>query len=252
MPGEGKNDVLVSYTPANFPYYEAEDAIVVVIDILRATSAICAAFINGVARVIPVKTVEEAIAYREKGYLAAAERNGEKVPGFDMGNSPYDFLEEDLKGKEVVLTTTNGTQALAAASGSHKVVVGSFLNLSALCKWLIEQDRKVVLLCAGWKNKYNMEDSIYAGAVVGELLKSERFSTTCDSAIAASHIFGIANYDLYRFLDYSSHRIRLRQLQLEKDIRYCLQRDITDIIPILEGDALVPLRKAPSRSAVFQ
>ncbi|MCB9447946.1 MAG: 2-phosphosulfolactate phosphatase [Flavobacteriales bacterium] len=237
---------MVSYTPANFPHYDHQDAIVVVIDILRATSAICTAFMNGVEKIIPVKTVEEAEAYRNKGYLAAAERNGEKLDGFDMGNSPFDFDAATVQGKEVVLTTTNGTQAIAAAQNAYQVVIGSFLNISALCNYLVSQDRNVILLCAGWKNKYNMEDSIYAGAIVGELLKSDRFSTTCDSAIAASHIFGIANYDLYRFLDYSSHRIRLRQLKLEKDIRYCLQRDITDIIPVLKGDALVRMDESNS------
>jgi len=236
-----ENDILVSYTPANFPFYEHEGAIVVIVDILRATSAMCTAFMHGVKKIIPVPTIEEAKVYQDKGFLVGAERNGEKVESFEMGNSPYDYMGENIKDSTVVITTTNGTRAIEAAKGSYKVVIGSFLNITALVTWLIEEDRSVILLCSGWKNKYNMEDSIFAGAVVGELLKSDNYSTTCDAAIASSHMFGIANYDVYRFLEYSSHRIRLRKLQLEDDIRYCLKRDQTDVIPILEGDAIVKM-----------
>lgn len=233
-----KKTIEVCFTPALFPLFEKEDAIVVVIDVLRATSSICAAFSNGVEHIVPLKTKEESLTYRDKGYIVAGERNGETLEGFDCGNSPFSYSAEKVKGRKVAFTTTNGTQAIDAAK-KHTVVIGSFLNLDALCEWLILQEKNVICLCAGWQNKFNLEDTLFAGAVVNKLRQSEKFECACDSSLAADHLYSIAKHDLYGFLEHSSHRKRLERLKIEKDIAFCLTANQTTVIPILKDGILV-------------
>lgn len=228
----------VCFTPATYHVHRDPEAIVVVIDVLRATTAICTAFKHGVDRMIPVAEIEEARALQKQGYLTGAERNGEKIEGFDFGNSPYDYMSENIKGKTVVLTTTNGTQAMKVAGDAYKLVIGAFSNLSVLCNWLIEQDRNVVLLCSGWKNNFNLEDSMFAGAVVEKLCGNERFAETTDAALSSKYLYQMARDDPFRFLSNSSHRKRLHSLKLKEDIRYSLAIDQANVIPIMEEGLL--------------
>jgi 2-phosphosulfolactate phosphatase len=234
-----KNDIQICFSPSQFPLFANDNAVVVVIDIFRATSAICTAFHYGVERMIPVATVEEASLYQQKGFLAAAERNGEKIDGFDFGNSPFSYMEERIKGQTIVISTTNGTQAIHAARHAYKVVIGSFLNISLLSEWLIGIKRDVIFLCAGWKNKFNLEDSIYAGAVAQRLLDSEQFNSHCDSTFASRNLYKQGRNDLYAFLQHSAHRHRLHKLNLDEDIRYCLETDKAPVIPVLSGEYLI-------------
>src|SRR4051812_34023124 len=120
-------------SPLLYSVYKDTESVVVIIDILRATSAICTAFHHGAEKMIPVATIEEARLYKAKGYLTGAERDAIPVEGFDFGNSPYSYMDEDVKDKTIVITTTNGTQAIDAAKDAYKVVIGSFLNIDALC-----------------------------------------------------------------------------------------------------------------------
>lgn len=228
----------VCFTPHSYPLFHHENAIVVVIDIFRATSAICTAFQYGAKSVIPVASVEEALQYKQQGFLAAAERNAMIVEGFDFGNSPFSYMTEEIKGKTIAITTTNGTQAIEAARKASEIVVGSFLNYSILCEWLEEQGNDVILLCSGWKNKFNLEDTLFAGAVARNLIETLKFETTCDSTLSATILYEKAESDIYGFLSNSSHRKRLEKLDLERDIQYCLQFDKTSVLPVLEGKEL--------------
>jgi 2-phosphosulfolactate phosphatase len=236
-----KKTLDVCLTPALIPLYNVEDYIVVVIDIFRATSSICYGIENGAEAIIPVSEVEECAAYREKGFdhLLAAERNGEVVAGFDFGNSPFSYTKEKVSGKTVVLTTTNGTHALHLSRKAKKIVIGSFLNLTSLCNWLKTQNDSVLLVCAGWKNNFNLEDTLFAGAVVEQLKESGY--TLDDPAIAANDLFQIGKNDISQYLSKTSHGERLKKLGIEKDIAFCLQIDITTAIPILGGEKLVKL-----------
>jgi 2-phosphosulfolactate phosphatase len=231
----------VCLTPALIPLYNVEEYIVVVIDIFRATSSICYGIENGAEAIIPVSEVEECAAYREKGlnYLLAAERNGEVVAGFDFGNSPFSYTPEMVSGKTVVLTTTNGTHALHLSRSAKRVVIGSFLNLTALCDWLKTQQENVLLVCAGWKNNFNLEDTLFAGAVIEQLKQSGY--TLDDPAIAANDLFQLGKDDIGQYLSKTSHGERLKKLGIEKDIAFCLQVDITSAIPVLDGEKLVKL-----------
>ncbi len=232
--------VEVCLSPALFPvYYSNKNCVVVVIDVFRATSAIVTAFDNGIKEIIPVSSLEEAKEYKEQGYYVGAERKGEIIEGFDFGNSPFSYMQEKLRGETVVLTTTNGTKALNRAKAADRVIVGSFLNLTAVIEYLKSEKKDVLLLCAGWRDRYNMEDTLFAGAVVEGLIQDPLFGNLADSATASMHLYQVAKTDLNEYLKDSSHRRRLARLNLEKDIVYCLQRDISSNVPILEGNALV-------------
>jgi 2-phosphosulfolactate phosphatase len=232
----------VCLTPALIPLYKVEDYIVVIIDIFRATSSICYGIENGAEAIIPVAEVEECAAYREKGseFLLAAERNGEVVEGFDFGNSPFSYTPEKVGGKTVVLTTTNGTHALHLSRAAKKVVIGSFLNLSALSAWLGNQQEDILLVCAGWKNNFNLEDTLFAGAVVEKLQDADY--KLDDSAIGANDLYLAGRDDINGYLKKSSHSERLKKLGIEADVAFCLQVDQITAIPVLEGDKLVKLK----------
>jgi 2-phosphosulfolactate phosphatase len=152
-------NIEIVYTPKLLPLYDLKGKTVVVIDILRATSTMCVAFETGIDKILPVSTPEECSIFKDFDFLTAAERNAEKLPGFDMGNSPFEFLNPLIEGKKIAFTTTNGTKAikLARQQEAAEIVIGSFLNIDAVERYLIEKNRPVVLLCAGWKDKYNLE-----------------------------------------------------------------------------------------------
>lgn len=229
-------------TPALLPLYNIENSIAVIIDIFRATSSICYGIENGAEAIIPVAQVEECAAYREKGadYLLAAERDGEVVAGFDFGNSPFSYTKEKVAAKTVVLTTTNGTHALHLSINAKKIVIGSFLNLTALCDWLKNQQENILLVCAGWKNNFNLEDTLFAGAVVSQL-KSDNYNLD-DPSTAANDLFQLGKNDLNAYLQKTAHSERLKKLGIEEDIKFCLQTDLTTSIPVLEGEKLVKLK----------
>ncbi|MFT6845578.1 MAG: 2-phosphosulfolactate phosphatase [Flavobacteriales bacterium] len=235
-----KNKLEVCFSPNQFQLYNEHYDIVVVIDVLRATSAICAGFENGVKSIIPCSTVEEAMAFKNQGYVAAAEREGKIVPGFDFGNSPFSYMSDEVKGKEIALTTTNGTRAVnVAKSNGAQVVIGALSNLDAVVEWLLTQKKDVLLLCSGWKDKFNLEDTICAGAIAKKLIASGTYASEHDSTIAARFLFESAETNYFGFLKASSHRRRLRKLKLNKDIHYCLTANTTKVVPILVNDRLV-------------
>jgi 2-phosphosulfolactate phosphatase len=238
---EHLSKVEVCFSPALYSYFENPKAITVVVDILRASSAICTAFMNGVERIIPVGTIEEARAMKEKGYMVAAERDGIVRDFADFGNSPFNFTSERVNGRHIVYSTTNGTQAIQLASSSSEVIVGSFLNLSAIVDHLIESKRDVLILCAGWKSKFNLEDTLFAGAVVDRLLAHGDYQTICDSSLAAQDLWTIARDDLVGYIEKAAQRHRLKLNQLDDVIEYCHTIDLTKAIPVLENDYLVNL-----------
>jgi 2-phosphosulfolactate phosphatase len=240
-PPSGGRGAHVCLTPALLPLFKVEEYIVVVIDILRATSSICYGIENGAEAIIPVSQVEECSAYREKGldYLLAAERDGKVVDGFDFGNSPFSYTAEKVAGKTIVLTTTNGTQALHLSRAAKKIVIGSFLNLTALSSWLKSQNENILLVCAGWKNNFNLEDTLFAGAVIDQL-KPNGFELD-DAALAANDLYQLGRHDINDYLQKTSHGERMRKLGIVKDIEFCLQIDITTAIPVLDGERLMKL-----------
>lgn len=228
----------VCLTPGLLPLYPVDDKVVVVIDVLRATTTMCVALDQGAEKVIPVETIEECLTYKGKdGYILAGERNGRKIEGFDFGNSPFEFMNGVVKGKTLVLTTTNGTRAIKMTENSHQVVLGGFLNFSALAKWIVSEGRDTLLLCSGWRDKFNLEDTVFAGAIIHHI--KEYFLVDSDSAFAAEKLYLNSRRNMFHFMKQSSHYRRLAHLGVINDIKYCLRPDLTDVVPVLKNGALV-------------
>ncbi len=237
MPVNRKVEVCLS--PLLLPLYKLDDKLVVVIDVLRATTAICMGFEHGVSSIRPVATPEESLALKAEGYLAAAERDGKVVAGFDFGNSPFAYMNGKVQGRKVALTTTNGTKAIQLSKSAKQLYIGSFANLQALIELLAKRSEDVLLVCAGWKDNFNLEDTLFAGAVVDGLTVSQQIN--CDSSLAAKILYHKAAADLFGFIKYSSHYQRLAKMGIEEDIKLCMTRNLTRQIPVLVGEELVAL-----------
>lgn len=227
------------FSPALFEAETHKESIVVILDILRASSAICTAFANGTEKIIPVSEVSEAREYKSRGFLVAAERDGFVLDFADFGNSPFNFTKEKVDGRVIVYSTTNGTGLINLASSSYMTVIGSFLNITALTQFLIRQERDVLLLCAGWKNRFNIEDTVCAGAIAETLMNSHYYKTICDSTFAAIDLWSLARPDLAGYIEKAAQRSRLRDKNLDDCIGFCLTNDFTDKIPIMKNGALV-------------
>ena len=227
------------FLPVLFEKYTNPDSIVAVIDVLRATSVISTAFHYGIKEIIPVQSLEEAKNYQGKeNYIVAAERNAMPVDGFDYGNSPFHYMNDKVKNKTLVLTTTNGTKALKMAE-NHQYITASFVNFEAIVNYLIAQNKDVILLCSGWKGFFNLEDSIFAGKLAESLIQ-KGFQNNNDSTIAAIHLFKNVDTDLFSFLSNSSHRKRLKSLNMEEDTKFCLNSNFqSNIVPILKDGKLI-------------
>ncbi|MDP1726263.1 MAG: 2-phosphosulfolactate phosphatase [Bacteroidota bacterium] len=232
----------VIFTPALLPHYVIQGKTVVVIDILRASSSMCVAFKTGVKKILPVSTPEECRMFKDFDFIIAAERNAQMVDGFDLGNSPFEYENPVLEGKSIAFTTTNGTKAIkqAKAMQAGAIVIGSFLNQNYLCNWLLKQNNDIVLLCAGWKDKYNLEDALFAGAVIEEIGAS--FKIEDDSALAAHFLFQQHKNNIHDLVKQSSHAKRFTFLHLQTDdVSYCLQQNTCSVLPIMEDEYLVAI-----------
>jgi 2-phosphosulfolactate phosphatase len=226
----------VCLSPDLMHLFDVRDKTVVIIDILRATSCMTTAFAHGINSITPFAKLEDCIAMKAKGYFTAGERDGKKVDGFDLGNSPFEYMEEKLKGKKIAFTTTNGTQAIAKAIGAREIIIGSFLNLSAITSHLLESNNKVLLVCAGWKGKVNLEDTLFAGAIVDKV--KDHIEPDCDAPLAAQHLYSIAKKDMVSFLGNASHVRRLAKLNIHKDIEFCMTPDQYSVVPSLREGVL--------------
>jgi 2-phosphosulfolactate phosphatase len=237
-----KPTLFTSLSPALLHLYNVRECIVVVIDILRATSTIATALNNGAKEVIPVDSVEKCIRLgKEMACITAGERDGKIAEGLQYGNSSFEYPREFVQGKILVLTTTNGTKLLhmAVAKGATEIITGSFLNFSAVCDHLVENKKNVILACAGWKDKINIEDTLFAGAVIQKL--KDNFEINCDASNMAACLYEQAQHDLFEFLknNNASHYHRLMDFGLEKDIRHCLTLDIANVLPYYINERLV-------------
>ena len=230
-----------SLSPALLHLYDVSSSIVVIIDVLRATSTIATALFNGAKCVIPVNSVEECIRLgRQIDGVTAGERDGKIAEGLEYGNSPFEYPEEFIKDKTLVLTTTNGTRLLHMAldNNARGIITGSFPNLSSVCRYLVDKNQNVILGCAAWKDRVNLEDTLFAGAVINSI--KEHFNINCDSSRMADSLYQEARNDLYGFMKEknASHYQRLTGYGLEKDMRYCLTPDSADVLVEYEDGKL--------------
>lgn len=240
----GKYPIEVCFSPLSWNLYKRNNAIVIVTDIFRATTSMVAAFQNKVKSIIPVANIEESIAYKNKGYIVSGEREGKTLECAEFGNSPYNFMEPRLSGKTVVMNTTNGTQALKLVSGEHNMVgIGAFTNRDAICKWAIAQNRPIIIFCAGWKNRFSLEDTLFAGAAAAYLIKHGKgnFSLTCDSAIASIELWQLAEENPRAYIEKAAHRHRLKAMGLDDILDYSMQLNTSTCVPILRGKEIIDI-----------
>lgn len=231
----------VCLSPALLHLYDTTDKIVVIIDVFRATSTIAAALHNGAESVLPVASVAECIELGTKiqNSITAGERDGKVAEGLQYGNSPTEYPSSFIAGKTLILTTTNGTRLLHMVSGHAEIITGSFLNLTAVCDYLVSKKKSVILGCAAWKDKYNLEDALFAGAVAKRTEK--HFDTNCDSTRSVKYLYEASQKekDIISFLRDSAHYRRLSAYGLQADMEYCATPDLHPVVPVLRGDKLI-------------
>lgn len=197
------------------------------------------AMANGASEIIPVASLEEAQQYKDQGFLCAAERGGAPVEGFPYDNSPFSYMCEEIKGQPIVITTTNGTLAITKSTAADEVLVGAFINLDAVAEYITKQGKDVIVHCAGWKGKTNMEDTLFAGALVEKL--SDTHDLACDTAHLALNYFQSVKENLTETVKNSAHAKRLNRLQVIKDIEFCMELSTYDLVPKLSGKKLLAI-----------
>lgn len=228
----------VCLNPSDYRKENYRQSTAVVIDVLRATTCIATAFTNGCRQMIPVKTVEEAVAKKKELFpdaLLTGERKGLLIPGFNLGNSPREYQPEVVKGKTVVMTTTNGTVALNKAANSLHVYTAAFVNAAAVCKKLQKNDSDVVILCAGIEGRFSLEDALCAGLLADRLSLNFRLS---DTALAAQAMYLGYKDDLVNRMLVSSHAQYLVKIGFGQDIPLCLTHDVLDVTPTFQQGIL--------------
>lgn len=229
-------------SPSLLKLYDISDSTVVIIDILRATSTIATALYNGAKSVIPVDSVAGCIQLgKQMEVITAGERDGQIAEGLQYGNTPLQYTKEFINGKTLVLTTTNGTRLLHLAlnANAKTIITGSFCNISSVCDYIINQKTNVILACAAWKNRINIEDTLFAGAVISRI--KENVEINCDASHIAETLYLQAKGDLFEFLKEknASHYHRLMNFNLEKDIRFCLTEDNANVLSLYSNGRLI-------------
>jgi 2-phosphosulfolactate phosphatase len=228
-------------SPKLLDIYDINNSIVVIIDVFRATSTIATALYNGATKIIPVDAVDKCIAIGNAtpNSITAGERDGKVIEGLQYGNSPAEYPRSFIEGKTLVLTTTNGTKLLhmALKNGASEVITGSFPNLCAVCNFLKQQNKNVFLGCSAWKDRFNLEDTLFAGAVINEV--QNYFTIHCDSSLMAQQMYLQHKNDMFSFARLTTHWHRLSQYGLEKDLEYCVTLNTANILPIYKDGSLI-------------
>lgn len=228
-------------SPKLLDVYDIKNSIVVIIDVFRATSTIATALYNGAHKIIPVDAVDKCIAIGNAtpNSITAGERDGKVIEGLQYGNSPAEYPRSFIEGKTLVLTTTNGTKLLhmALKNGASEIITGSFPNLDAVCAFLTAQNKNVFLGCSAWKDRFNLEDTLFAGAVINEV--KNHFTIHCDSSLMANQMYQHHKNDLFGFARLTTHWHRLSQYGLDKDLEYCVTPNVANILPIFNNESLI-------------
>jgi len=223
---------------------------IVIIDIIRASSSICTALSYGVEHIVTRESIDEVLTLKNEGYLIAGERNGDKLDGFDYGNSPIAFMDRKLEGKKLAFTTTNGTHTIdmalmaSALASEVEIIVGGFVNYSKLRNYLYTETKNVVLLCCGWNGGLSIEDTVFAGKLAFDLMKSGKFKLGSDAAKHGILLYEDARTNYFNFIMDHSVRFSENFGNLSHDIRYSLKEDVAAVLPVyVDGKFVVKADK---------
>lgn len=227
-----KIDVIIS---ADYIDSEAlKGKVAVVIDMLRATSVITTALYNGAKKVIPVVSVEDAFEKANElkalgeEVLLGGERKALKIDGFDFSNSPLEYKREIVEGKNVIMSTTNGTRALNLCSKADKVIVASVLNGQAVAKYLENEEKEIVFVNSGTNGEFSSDDFMCAGYIISEIRKNKEAELT-DIAKTAKYVYE-SSEGIEEFIKYAKHYNILKNLGLEEDLKYCSTKNLIDLV----------------------
>lgn len=227
---------------------DVQGRVVAMIDVLRASSTIAVALANGARTIIPLESSEE-VATRAKqferaGVLLAGERRMLRMDGFDLGNSPIEHTREQVEGKTVLLTTTNGTRALLAVQGARDVVVASYVNLTPVCAMLraaLRGGADITIVCAGQDRQFALEDAGCAGRYVSQITKRLQAVELNDAALAASLIDRRFGDNLMRLFSTAAHGRALAAAGFEADLAVCAAVDSYPVVPIYQDRQITKL-----------
>ncbi len=230
----------LSLTPALYEWRGIkENHTTVAVDILRATTAVCAAFQAGAEEIVPLDTLEALEDFRQRGWMRAAERGGMKIGDAEYGNSPTEYLRHNLKGQRIAYSTTNGTVCMLRGADAQRTLVGAFANIDALTKRLLDEPQDLVILCSGWKNDFSVEDTLFAGALCQRLLDSGLYSSTHDAVAMAMTLWDACHGDPYGYcLEHASHVQRLIGFGAEEDIKFAFRQNTCPLVPQLKNGTL--------------
>ena len=235
------NSIEVCLTPELYWHRltEGTNHVVVIVDILRATTTLITALEQGVAKIIPVMDIEQLVRMKKDGYLVASERDGLQSDFADFGNSPLQFMNPNVKNATIAFSSTNGTRALSFAKNVKDVLFGAFSNYSALCRELEKMQNDIVVICAGWKQRFSLEDTLFAGALCQKLSENNAFTLKGDSAYASISMWKDAKNNLLTYSSKAEHYERLCLLGMDESIPYCFQLDSCQVVPRLVDGMIV-------------
>jgi 2-phosphosulfolactate phosphatase len=231
---------LCLYTePGQFSESHAKGKHVIVIDVLRASSTIVQACENGVERIIPVARIEDASRLAStldrQNTLIGGEREGKKIEGFDLGNSPFEYTADVVRGKNLVFTTSNGTVAIAQSGPAEEVSVGCFLNLGAVVSQVLSaQAQSIAILCAGNLRQLSLEDFVCGGFMVDRIERGSRGTVTLNDAATAARTLALSADDIEELLRRTTHGQHLASLGFDADLEFCSRIDRYSTVPIVE------------------
>lgn len=242
----GLNYIDVYFSVQSFHEEELRGKSAVIIDVLRASSSIVTAVHNGARKVIAVEDMGDAgriaSSMDSKDYLLCGEKNGIKIDGYHLGNSPLEYSEAVVKNKTVILNTTNGTKAIKKSGLANKVYVGCFLNQQSILNVLKEHDDEVVLICAGWQGRLSLEDTLFAGSLISKMCDGKLPENTKDGVKVAFGLFEKFGSNIEEIISKSDHAKRLRTISPEDDVPYCSQVDLYDVLPGLKDGIITDIK----------
>ena len=216
--------------------YLLSDRMVVVIDVLRATSVMIHALSEGALEIIPVATVEEAFqmakVFPRDAILLGGERESKKIQGFDLGNSPGEYTSEKVRGRKLILTTTNGTKAFHLVSSGREILAGSFFNIGAIARRCLDLDKDLLIFPSGDEGDFSLEDTVCGGMLVDLIAKTgQKPISLTDASYSAQTLYRRFETNLLEAFHLSRHGNELMKRGFGDDLAYCAQIDMTDIVP---------------------
>lgn len=228
----------------SFQEEELRGKTVVMIDVLRASSTIASALSNGAKGVIPVADMATGSRISQEmdsaKVLLCGEKNGVKIEGYDLGNSPLDYTRDRVSGKTIILNTTNGTKALKRSLQARQVVIGSFLNLGSVVEYLGDKE-DIAFVCAGWRGRMSLEDLLCAGNIIYEIIGNTLPETAFDGAKVALGLYEKFSDDIEQTVQSSNHGRRLQNIIDEGDFMYCCKVNQLQVLPVMKDGIITDL-----------